>query len=464
MDLAINMHNEDFIIQAIVTLALAGFFLFLNRYIIGKLYRQNGQMHLLFVQRFVRGFVMIICVLLLIAEYWGMSRLTRLVAGSVAVFSAIVGFAAQNVLKDFFAGLMISIYRPFEIGDRLLLDNVEKACVVEELSMRHTVLKTMDGIRYIIPNSELNSRVITNTSYRQSLRGSNIRVAVSYDTDIHKAIYIVRQAVRECPFTVPNQANKANDDLGGYGDVYFMSFDDSSLALETVIWTEPETDNFLACSEVRASILDRFRKEGIEIPYSYVNIIEKNEEDMGYSQDASFKVKKRNARIKTDPIEINNGQNDINRVFEKVDIFAAYHSFKPEQTNLIRHLSEELFGFTLDATGQSRGRFWLEGSRNKVKICFRVRTEMSNAKRQELLDLSSDGKNAAASGFAGMIRELILSRRLDDSNATVTYSGYSSMLRNTEQNLEKKILTSLADDIKVGIKGNYAEITVIKAF
>lgn len=460
------MDLTDFLIKATITVAIGAFFIVLNEIVFRRLYREHEKTHLLFLQRFIRVFILAIVIMGIIAEYWGLTRLANLITGSVVIISGIIGFAAQSILKDFFAGLMISIYRPYDVGDRLLLSMVEKPCVVEELTMRHTVLKTMDGIRYVIPNSEMGSSVITNTSYRQRLRGSFIKIPISYDSDIEKAVHIMRDAVKNCPRTLPN--NHGNADLDGYGDVYLMGFESSSLTLETVIWTEPETDNFLACSEVRAAIIHAFREHGIEIPYSYLNLIEKDEAELKQAVKAvrksEYKGKKRNTKIKTDPVMIRDAESGLHEVMEKVEKYATYYSMPEKNKNTLRLLSEELLSFSADITGTSGGKYYLSGNRDKVHICFKTKTNLDAEKRQELLTLSSTGKNEAASGFSNMIRSMIASLGDSGEKKTVSLAGYKEQVDANADDLEKQILTSISDDIKVAIRSDVVEITILKSF
>lgn len=460
-----SLMAQDFLIKAVVTLIIFIFFIILNEIVFRRFHKEREKTHLLFLQRFIRFTLFVVLGMMLVSEYSGLTRLVEILAGSIAIISGIIAFAAQSVLRDFFAGLMISIYRPFDVGDRLLLNAVEKPCVVEELTMRHTVLKTMDGIRYIIPNSEIGSMTITNTSYRQRLRGSFIQVSITYNENVGKAVQAVREAVRECPYTFPN--NQDNADLNGYGDVYLMGFMGSSLLLETVIWTEPETDNFLACSEVRIAIIHKFRKYGIELPYEYINVIEKDEvihAGRNGQEVPELKPKKRNTKIKTDPVEIRHTEKDLEKVFEKAEKYALHHEFDAKKTNTLRLLSEELIGFSREITGDAVGKFWIEGNRNKVHVCLRVKTELDADARREYLDLSTSGENAAVSTFMDSIRDLIETHALDGTKATLSYSRYKEQSGAADDDLEKKIIMSMADDIKVGIRGSEVEITVLKIF
>ncbi len=441
--------------------------MFLNNLLFRKLQNGNKKIHLSFFARMARILIILIALIIFISWFVGIDKLWRVVFSSSVVLGGIIGFAAQGIIKDILAGLMLSVRRPFEIGDRILLADLEKPSVVEDITISHTILKTMDNIRYIIPNSELNSKIITNTSYHQRLRGSFIKINIAFTSDIHKAILAVREAVKSCPYTFPN--NPKNEDLGGYGEVYMMGFSESALQLETVIWTEPETDNFLACSEVRMAIIGKFREYGIEIPYNYINVIA-HDELMGFNdykkKNTSTNVGNRNTRIKTDSIRISNIEGSIEKIYDKVHDFSVFHNLTDKNENTIRLLSEELLNFIKQLLGELNGSFWLEGSKNKIRINLQLDTELDSDKHIKLIGISSSGSNEASRGFIGKIREMIsLYPDTNELNGDLSYQEYKkSGNYDHAEDLEKAILTSLADDIKVSISGGSIKVVVFKKF
>lgn len=454
--------HDDFLIKAIVVAAVAAVIFVLNEILLRNYLKKNRRPHFVFLQRFVRFATIVILAMVLIAEYWGLTRLVNLLVGSIAIISGVVAFACQSIFRDFFEGLVISVSRPFDIGDRLLLESVDRPCVVEEITVHHVVLKTMDGIRYIVPNSKISSMVIANTSYRQRLRGSFISVSVGMNTDIPKAISLTIEAVKECPLTFPNV--QGNADLGGYGDVYLMGFQESGLLLETVIWTEPETDNFLACSQVRSLILQKFMQNGIEIPYNYLNVIEKEEEKAAMPA-ASSAIRKRNVKIKTDYVEIRSGSDDLNKVGDTTKKYARYHTMPKAQLAELLLMSEEVMLFAENVLGVTTGKFWIEGKKEKTWIHFRTKTVLDKEQKGDLMMLSSTGVNEAKRGFAGWVRSSIQKSDSRDAKKMLTYSGYKEGLNpSVNDDLEMKILTGMADDIKVSIYKGVTEITVVKNF
>ena len=77
------------------------------------------------------------------------------------MIAAVAGFAAQPVIADLICGMMISATKPFDIGDRIELED-GTAGIVKDITLRHVTLQDIDTIVRIIPNSKLNGMKITN--------------------------------------------------------------------------------------------------------------------------------------------------------------------------------------------------------------------------------------------------------------------------------------------------------------
>ena len=164
-------------------------------------------LHGRYVLQLIRLIVILACLVRLIDVIDPTLDIKSITLAGSALVVAIVGFAAQPAILDIICGLLISINKPFEIGDRIIVEN-QTPGIVEDLTLRHTVLRIYDSLRIIIPNSEMNSKIITNTSYgMKNRRGLHLQFAVSYDTDICKAMDIIRDCVVASPYTLGVEAN-----------------------------------------------------------------------------------------------------------------------------------------------------------------------------------------------------------------------------------------------------------------
>jgi small-conductance mechanosensitive channel len=121
----------------------------------------------------------------------------RAVAGALlasgAVLGVIIGFAAQQTLGNFIAGLLIATTQPVRIGDRV--SYAGESGVVEEIGLTYTFIRTIDRRRLVVPNSKLASDTIVNASIRSSETFAEVSVPVPLSADLEGAVGALREDV-----------------------------------------------------------------------------------------------------------------------------------------------------------------------------------------------------------------------------------------------------------------------------
>ena len=261
-----------FLLTAAVYILLTYFILKLNKAIFKRIEKKRGNSITL---QFLQKAVALLLIAVLVVLPLGGKQLARSLLGSTAVLAVIVGLAANEVLKDMFAGLEISIYKPFDIGSRIMLED-GRAGIVEKLTLRHVVLKLIDTTRVIIPNSKANQSIIVNFSYAEHVpRSFDVRFGIGYNSDIDKAKEIIRQTICDCPLTL--NKDKYKEDDPNSRSVYFLEITDSAIILGATIYYPHELRTEVVKDEVNTRIFKALCDNGIEIPYNYVNMIMKKE-------------------------------------------------------------------------------------------------------------------------------------------------------------------------------------------
>ncbi|MBP3729213.1 MAG: mechanosensitive ion channel [Lachnospiraceae bacterium] len=190
-----------------------------------------------------------------------------------AVLAAIAGFAAQPVLSDLICGFIIGSTRPFEIGNRITLDN-DLSGIVKDITLRHVVLQGLDTQTFIIPNSKMNSYIIRNMSYQSDIRSVDCRFTVSFDSDPEEAARVIKEAIQESPYSIPGKTDKEGKKQ--YADVYFMAFGDSALQFSTTAYYEASTATEVFRNDINTRVKKALDSHGLEIPYNYMNVVMKN--------------------------------------------------------------------------------------------------------------------------------------------------------------------------------------------
>ncbi|AKB74668.1 Small-conductance mechanosensitive channel [Methanosarcina lacustris Z-7289] len=228
---------------------------------------------------------------------------------SIALFSGaglaaiVIGFAAQSTLSNIIAGISLSLFQPFRVGDRLnILNEYGK---VTDLNLRHTVIITWDNRRLIIPNSIISNEAIINWTIEDPAVIWTIDIGISYDSDISLARKIMIEEARKNPLVMPPQTleysivkpsflkpetianglmnltalHTVDPDFKERGEVkvYVTELGDFAVNLCLYVWFKDRSDAYSSGCEIREAIKRRFDSEGIEIPFPYRTIVYKTD-------------------------------------------------------------------------------------------------------------------------------------------------------------------------------------------
>ncbi len=208
-------------------------------------------------------------------------------AGS-GIFAIVIGFASQQALANIVSGVFIIIFRPFSVGDRVRLVGKEINGMVEDITLRHTVIKTYQNKRVIVPNSIISTELVENSNFYDNEICRFIEIGISYDSDIDKAMEIMRDEAMKHPEQF--DARTAEEIEKGLPEVIVrvIGFGDSSVNLRANVWAKDLPRGFQMQCDLNKSIKQRFDREGIEIPYPYRTIVYKD------SQKNAFQTKDTN--------------------------------------------------------------------------------------------------------------------------------------------------------------------------
>ena len=232
---------------------------------------KHGSINNLYTEKVIHFLIIFIAVLFVIMS----SSLTRSFGSSLfqgtAVLAAIAGFAAKPILSDMFCGFMISTTKPFNIGDRIELDNGTSG-IVKDITIRHVVLQGIDTLKIVIPNSEINSRSITNLSHETKVRSIHFKFTVGLNSNTDQVKRIIQDAIRDSEYTVPRDGED-------YSPVYFLAYLDSGLQMATTVYYMPGTPTEYVKDDVNSRVKRALDANAIEIPYNYMTVIMNPQEE-----------------------------------------------------------------------------------------------------------------------------------------------------------------------------------------
>lgn len=179
-------------------------------------------------------------------------------SGLIVVFGFLsvgIGFGLQNITSNFISGLILLFERPIKIGDRVSVGATEGDVV--EIKMRSTVIRSLDNISIIVPNSEFVSSQVVNWSHGDRRVRVDIKVGVSYQSDLDTVLRSLREVALE-------HAGVLKDPEPF---VRLMEFGDSSWNMLLGAWIADPVDYYRVRSELNCAIVRKFRDTGVEIPF-----------------------------------------------------------------------------------------------------------------------------------------------------------------------------------------------------
>lgn len=198
------------------------------------------------------------------------SAFRTLLAGS-GILALAISFSAQESLSNLISGIFIAVFRPFEIGDRITIVGKDLTGTVEDITLRHTVIKTFINSRVVVPNSVISKEILENSNIVDSRASSFVDVMISYESDINKAMRLMVEIIGEHPYFIDTRPENEKETQPKV-KVYVRELGDNGIWLRASMWTKTVDENFSACSDVRLRIIKDFAICGIEIPYQKVDI------------------------------------------------------------------------------------------------------------------------------------------------------------------------------------------------
>ena len=203
--------------------------------------------------------IIVIFALFTILPEFGIN-ITAMLAG-LGVIGIAVGFGAQTLIRDYLSGLFIILEDPYDVGDVVRVGGI--AGLVEEIGLRRTILRDLDGIVHSVPNSEIK----TASNFTKGYSRVNLNISVAYGEDLDRVINVINRVCKEmaedpkwkADFVTTPQVLRV-DNLG-----------DSGIDIKILGDTKP-IRQWDVMGELRLRLKRTFDAEGIEIPWPHTKV------------------------------------------------------------------------------------------------------------------------------------------------------------------------------------------------
>ena len=201
--------------------------------------------------------------------------LVQTALSGAGILALIIGFAAQEGLANITGGLFIISFKPFKIGDRVMVSDTMVGTVTD-ITLRHTIIRNFDNKMIVIPNAIINKEKLINYDLGEHKLCEQIEIGISYDSNIDLAKRIMQEECENHALILDNRSLFEIEQGKPMVRTALIELKDFSITLRAWAWVRNHTDSFSLKCDVLESIKKRFDKEGIEIPYPYRTIVIKN--------------------------------------------------------------------------------------------------------------------------------------------------------------------------------------------
>jgi len=220
--------------------------------VVGKVEMQLDETVGVMIRRVVSASIYILGLMLIIFQIPQLHNLATVMLASAGLAGLAIGYAAKDSLANFTSGVFMAIFRPFRVGD--WIDFRGDYGVVEDLTLRHTVILTKDFRRIIVPNNIMSNEPIINWTIKNPVITWHVDFDLAKASDIDMAREIILQEARRHPYVLKDRVIKVLVSDSRYTELNLKLYID-------IPGREKATD---ISSDIREAVKKRFEAESIK--------------------------------------------------------------------------------------------------------------------------------------------------------------------------------------------------------
>jgi len=221
-----------------------------------------------FIQNAVSFFVFIFAVLFVFSRIPQLHALGKTLFAGAGILAAIIGFASQEAFSNIISGVFMVIFKPFSVGDHIKLLSNNQVGVVEDITIRHTILKSIENRRIVIPNSVISREAILNSTLKDARILFHLEVMVVYETDIDSLLNILKEVAQKHPDFIDARSAKEKEMGKELVVAKVVALEDIGIRCRAYVSAKDNETAFEMKCDLLKAVKERLDKEGIEIAHA----------------------------------------------------------------------------------------------------------------------------------------------------------------------------------------------------
>jgi small-conductance mechanosensitive channel len=225
-----------------------------------------------FLKNSIKFFIGLLAVLIIIITVPVFKSKAAFIFSGAGILAAIIGFAAQAAISNLIAGAFIVIFKPFRVGDYIKLDD-QRIGIVEDITLRHTIINNFENKRLIIPNSIISTESVLNHTIEDAhiLSFNNFKLGLFADIDLAKKI-ITEEALKlegVIDHRTPTEVLTITNQIL----IRVIEVLENYILIRAYVWVNDPLEEFKVKSALNEAVHKRFVKEGVDLPIPIRRII-----------------------------------------------------------------------------------------------------------------------------------------------------------------------------------------------
>jgi small conductance mechanosensitive channel len=181
------------------------------------------------------------------------------------IFAAVIGFASQQAFSNIISGIFIVIFKPFSVGDTIRVGNDPTAFgTVEDITLRHVIIKSLENRRLIIPNSIISSQMIVNSTITDAKVCTFIEITLDHKTNTDVGMQILREEIEKHFEFVDTRSENDIEENKPKANVIITNIIETGVQIRGYGWAKDANAAFKLKVDVLKALKDRYDATGIE--------------------------------------------------------------------------------------------------------------------------------------------------------------------------------------------------------
>lgn len=227
---------------------------------------KNDPTNYIFLRHAISGLIYIIGFSWAVYTMPNMRAIANSLLAGAGILAVAVGFASQHALSNIISGIFIIVFKPFRVNDRLRFQSGLQG-VVEDITLRHVVIRDFENRRILIPNSVISEEVIINSDFGDDRICKWLEFSLSYDVDLELAKSIITQEAKAHPGLLDNRTPEEKADGVPLVRIRVTDLGESGFHLRAYLWAEDHASAFAMGCDVMERLVVCFKAAGITFGY-----------------------------------------------------------------------------------------------------------------------------------------------------------------------------------------------------